>query len=90
MRNCIIFYNRKFRGRNLPLDLVDWRFNSVLENPEFSSSFYSAILRIGFILSKIARTILGITSRHNNVQSEKGNLERRLRALSLESNSFGS
>ena len=49
----------------MPLDLVDWRFNSVLENPEFSSSFYSAILRIGFILSKIARTILGITSRHN-------------------------
>ena len=35
-------------------------------------------------------TISGITSRHNNVQSEKGNLERRLRALSLESNSFGS
>ena len=34
--------------------------------------------------------ISGITSRHNNVQSEKGNLERRLRALSLESNSFGS
>ena len=34
--------------------------------------------------------IAGITSGHGNVQREKGNLERRLRALSLESNSFGS
>ena len=65
MRNCIIFYNRKFRGRNLPLDLVDLRLNSILKNPEFSSCFDSTILRTGFILSKIAPTILGITSRHN-------------------------
>ena len=35
-------------------------------------------------------TISGITSRHNSVQREKGNLERRLTALSLEPNSFGS
>lgn len=54
-----------------PLELVDWRVSSVIRNAEFSASLHSAILGIGFTLSKIATAIPGITSRHNDIQKKK-------------------
>ena len=55
-----------------------------------SSSVNQCCPRAGFPHGAEKVTIPGITSRHNNVQRKKGNVERELTALSLESDSFAS
>lgn len=47
-----------------PLELVDWKHESVIKNLRFFESLHSTRLSIGFILSKVATAILGITSRY--------------------------